>query len=147
MNSRPLSPISQDPSDLSALTPGHFLIGVPLLSPIDPQIDKSPTSINDRWDRLKALHQNFCFRWKSEYLCELQKRTKWQQPEENLKENALVVVKDESLPPNSWHLGRVVKVHSGSDKYVRVADVRTQKGTFRRPITKLVVLSTESLSS
>lgn len=30
MNSRPLSPLTTDPSDLEALTPAHFLIAAPL---------------------------------------------------------------------------------------------------------------------
>lgn len=34
LNSRLLSSTSQEPSDISALTPGHFLIGGPILSPI-----------------------------------------------------------------------------------------------------------------
>ncbi|XP_037824460.1 uncharacterized protein LOC119612685, partial [Lucilia sericata] len=85
LNSRPISPQSQDPSDLSALTPGHFLIGSPILCPIDPKINESPISIVNRWQRLKLVHQNFCFRWKNEYLKEMQKRTKWKTSEDNVK--------------------------------------------------------------
>ncbi|KAF2902781.1 hypothetical protein ILUMI_03409 [Ignelater luminosus] len=32
LNSRPITPLSDDPTDLQALTPGHFLIGAPLNS-------------------------------------------------------------------------------------------------------------------
>ncbi|XP_051864344.1 uncharacterized protein LOC127566357 [Drosophila albomicans] len=76
LNSRPISPMSEDPSDLLALTPGHFLIGGPLISVLEPPINQPATSILNRWQRLKALHQQFCFRWKDEYLKELHKRTK-----------------------------------------------------------------------
>ncbi|KAH8298683.1 hypothetical protein KR044_010227, partial [Drosophila immigrans] len=38
LNSRPISPMSEDPTDLLALTPGHFLIGRPLLSINEPTI-------------------------------------------------------------------------------------------------------------
>ncbi|XP_062127128.1 uncharacterized protein LOC133839543 [Drosophila sulfurigaster albostrigata] len=80
LNSRPISPMSEDPSDLLALTPGHFLIGGPPISLLEPPINQTATSILNRWQRLKALHQQFCFRWKDEYLKELHKRTKWQSP-------------------------------------------------------------------
>lgn len=76
LNSRPISPTSQDPSDLSALTPGHFLIGSPILVPIDPYLKDAPISISNRWQRLKVINQNLCMRWKEEYLKELHKRYK-----------------------------------------------------------------------
>ncbi|XP_059217616.1 uncharacterized protein LOC131994757 [Stomoxys calcitrans] len=146
LNSRPLCPLSEDPSILSALTPGHFLIGAPILTPIDPNIQESPRSLINRWQRLKVIHQHFCTRWKEEYLKELHKRNKWKKPSENLSENMLVVVKEENMPPNAWRLGRVIKVHPGNDGRVRVADLLTEKGAITRPITKLVVINSDPSS-
>ncbi|XP_075163061.1 uncharacterized protein LOC142235687 [Haematobia irritans] len=123
LNSRPLSPSSENPY---------------------PEYRETPLSIQNRWQRLKAVHQHFCTRWKNEYLKELQKRNKWKWPEANLTVDTFVVVRDENLPPNCWRLGRITKVYQGSDNRVRVADILTQRGTITRPITKLVVLFNEN---
>ncbi|XP_041448462.1 uncharacterized protein LOC121404014 [Drosophila obscura] len=84
LNSRPLSPMSEDPTELLALTPGHFLTGGPLMATAEPEVKGDLTSIINRWQHLKALNQQFCRRWKEEYLKELHKRTKWQTPTPNL---------------------------------------------------------------
>ncbi|XP_075150323.1 uncharacterized protein LOC142224439 [Haematobia irritans] len=144
LNSRPLCPLSDDPSELAALTPGHFLIGTPILMPVDPDVRECQASLLNRWQRLKVIHQHFCLRWKEEYLKELHKRYKWKMPNENLQDNAMVVVKEENTPPNEWRLGRIQKVRPGSDGRVRVADILTGRGTITRPISKLVVLFNES---
>ena len=140
LNSRPLAPQSQDPADSSALTPGHFLTGGPILSPLESISSEPPISIVNRWQRLKVIHKDFCLRWKNEYLRELQKRTKWKSSQPCLKIDDLVVIKEENLPPNTWRLGRVVELHTGSDGRVRVVDLRTQRGVLRRPIAKLIRL-------
>ncbi|XP_075158073.1 uncharacterized protein LOC142231346 [Haematobia irritans] len=143
LNSRPISTISDDPADLNPLTPGHFLTGGPILAPPEPTYDNDPESVVNRWQRVKVLHQNFCQRWKMEYLKELHKRNKWKNPTDNIRIDSIVVIRDENLPPNEWRLGRVIKLHPGKDNRVRVADIYTQKGVITRPVVKLVLLPTQ----
>ncbi|XP_058979117.1 uncharacterized protein LOC131802713 [Musca domestica] len=75
LNSRPLTPQSENIDDLTALTPGHFLIGSSLLSPAEPEEIPTKTSLLNRWRKLKVIQQEFCRRWKSDYLKELHKGT------------------------------------------------------------------------
>ncbi|XP_060665556.1 uncharacterized protein LOC132797796 [Drosophila nasuta] len=142
LNSRPLSPMSEDVSDLAALTPGHFLIGGPLLSMAEPESREDVESIRNRWQRLKALNQHFCVRWKNEYLKELHKRNKWQSPSRDLQIGDMVVIREENIPPQEWRLGRVLTACPSADERVRVVDLQTCRGVFRRPVAKLVLLPT-----
>eukprot|EP00117_Sycon_ciliatum_P010777 scpid92427/ scgid12535/ len=45
-----------------------------------------------------------------------------------------------NLPRGSWIRGRVVATHPGKDGRVRVVDVKTQAGTYRRPVARLCKL-------
>ncbi|XP_075162726.1 uncharacterized protein LOC142235356 [Haematobia irritans] len=138
LNSRPLSPMTDDPLELLALTPGHFLRGAPLMAM--PEVSDDSLPLADKWDKLKSLQHQFARRWKDEYIKELQNRYKWQQQEKNVSVGQLVIIHDDSLPPCEWRLGRIKKLYPGSDGLVRVADVRTKNGTVTRAIAKLCVL-------
>lgn len=140
LNSRPLSPISENVLDIVPVTPGHFLTGGLLLSHSEPTYTDQSLSIMNRWRKLKILHHQFSIRWKEEYLKELHKRFKWKYPKKDIQVNDLVVIRNEKLPPNEWRLGRVVKVHCGPDQRVRVADIKTQAGILTRSVIKLCVL-------
>lgn len=72
LNSHPLCPLSSDPHDLQALTPGHFLIGESLKA-LSQKIVTTPL-INhlDCWTLLQQLVQHFWRRWSTEYLHNLQ---------------------------------------------------------------------------
>ncbi|GFX95738.1 uncharacterized protein TNCV_4886641 [Trichonephila clavipes] len=111
LNSRPLTPLSNDPQDLQPPTSGHFLIGAPMAS-FPEEVPSQPA-------------------------------TKWNKPRRNLKVNDMVLVKEDNFPPLQWSLGRVVQVFPGDDGAVQVVDVKTQRGQFRRPITKCCLLPTE----
>lgn len=48
--------MSENPDEISALTPGHFLIGAPLLSPPEPDLSGQTLSYANRWKKLNILH-------------------------------------------------------------------------------------------
>lgn len=140
LNSRPLCPLSTDPTDLVALTPGHFLIGeAPAGVPELPsrEDNRPPTS---RWRLVSAMRDSFWRRWAQEYLHHLQQRTKWKDRKANLQPGTLVLVRDDLLPPTKWALGRVTKVFPGPDGLVRVASVRTTDTELKRPVVRLCPL-------
>ncbi|XP_062528845.1 uncharacterized protein LOC134200289 isoform X1 [Bombyx mori] len=140
LNSRPLTPMSADPSDITPLTPGHFLIGRPLSSLPAPTTTR--ISIN-RYQQLERMRQTFWTRWSREFLCELQQRVKWQKNgERNVKIGDMVVVKDDQLPPMKWILGRIHHMYYGPDGICRVVDIKTSKGIVKRALTKICALPT-----
>ncbi|XP_018395619.1 PREDICTED: uncharacterized protein LOC108774099 [Cyphomyrmex costatus] len=115
LNSRPLTPISSDPADLSALTPAHFLVGGSLLQPLQSNRLDVPENSLSRWQIVQKLSQLFWKRWHVEYLQELQKRTKWTTSDRKIKIGDLVVIKEDNLPPFRWRLGRVTQTHPDTD--------------------------------
>ncbi|KAJ8704741.1 hypothetical protein PYW07_011929 [Mythimna separata] len=95
LNSRPLCPLSPSPQDLSPLTPGHFIIGRPLTSLPSPYLLNYSTNRLDRFKRLEQARQHFWKRWSTEYVTELQQRTKWKVRRRELKIDDLVLIKDD----------------------------------------------------
>ncbi|XP_068143481.1 uncharacterized protein [Drosophila tropicalis] len=143
LNSRPISPMSEDPTDSLGLTPGHFIVGGPLLPVTEAEIKDQVPSIINRWQRLKAVSQHFCTRWKEEYLKELHKRNKWRFPCKNPEVGDLVVLKDDNLPFNEWRLRRIHQTYPGSDGNVCVVDLLTARGIVKRPVAELIFLPPE----
>ncbi|XP_046142183.1 uncharacterized protein LOC123987906 [Osmia bicornis bicornis] len=125
LNSRPLTPLSSDPNDPSALTPAHFLIGTSFTSL--PEIDFSDTPCNrlSNWQHIQKVKQDFWTRWHKEYIHQLNVRKKWTRGSHEIKEGSLVILKDDHLPPLQWHIGRIERVHPGPDDIVRAVTVRT----------------------
>lgn len=98
LNSRPLTPLSSDPADLTVLTPAHFLIGGSLLQPMQINHLNVRESRLTRWQAIQKLSQLFWKRWKMEYLQELQKRTKWTSSDNKIKKDDLVIIKEDDSP-------------------------------------------------
>ncbi|XP_076375571.1 uncharacterized protein LOC143258910 [Megalopta genalis] len=142
LNSRPLTPLSSDPNDLCALTPGHFLIGSALNTLPEVDITTTPSNKLSIWQHLQKLKRDFWARWYKEYLNELNIRHKWTSGSHDIKTGTLVLVKEDNLPPMQWALGRVLEVHPGTDGIIRAVTIQTVQGNIKRNIRQLAPLPT-----
>ncbi|UYV63214.1 hypothetical protein LAZ67_2003462 [Cordylochernes scorpioides] len=137
LNSRPLTFVSNDPNDLTALTPGHFLIGNAMRH--DAESDHSTLNLRSRWDLIQPQRDYFWNRWSCEYLHQLQERRKWRTSHPDVNIGDLVMLKEQNKPLQ-WKLARIVQIFPGEDDHVRVVLLRTPKGLLKRPITKICPL-------
>ena len=143
LNSRPLVPLTlPEDTGLEALTPAHFLIGQSLTSLPEQDFSLGKTLIK-KWNLCQKMIQNFWRRWSSEYLITINRHQKWAKPQRSMKIGDLVLLKDQTTFTNKWPLARVVQIYPDNDGYVRVAIVRTTKGEYRRPTSKMVLLLPE----
>ncbi|XP_047543300.1 uncharacterized protein LOC125075636 [Vanessa atalanta] len=140
LNSRPLHPLSTSPDDFLALTPGHFLIGRPLTALPSPDLKTENLTTTQRYARLEQIRQHFWRRWQKEYISELQQRTKWRTNLAKLNIGDLVLIQEDDVPPLSWRLGRITHLYPGPDGVHRVADIKTTRGSIRRPVVRICPL-------
>ncbi|CAK1598015.1 unnamed protein product [Parnassius mnemosyne] len=141
LNSRPMSTINvDDPGEPLPLTPGHFLIGEPLLNVPDTDYTNTNISYLSRWQLIQRILQSFWKRWSQEYLVTLMHRYKWSSQVAEPRVGDIVLVKEDDLPPSRWLLGRIIEKHPGDDNITRVVTLRTKSSTIKRPTSKLCIL-------
>lgn len=140
LNSRPLQALSDDPDDFSALTPGHFLMGAPLLAvPASSLVETKETTLT-RWQLIQRMRDHFWYRWSREYLHGLTSRPKWLKLKADPNVGTLCLLRSETAPPTRWSLARIIKLHPGDDGVVRVVIIRMPTSELIRPLAKIVLL-------
>lgn len=140
LNDRPITPSSDDPNDLEALTPNHLLQlkAKPILPP--GLFRKDDLYTRRRWKQVQYIADLFWSRWVKEYLPLLQERHKWRKPRRNFAVGDVVLIIDESAPRNSWPIGRITKVIADSKGFVRRVHIKTRTNELERPISKICFL-------
>ena len=146
LNSRPITRVSSDPSDLEPLTPNHILLlrHNPCSAPSE---FEDSDKFQARWKRVHILANEFCARWVKEYLPMLQERQKWLKRRRNFKVGDLVIMKDTNIPRGQWPKALVQETLPDSDGVVRQVLVRSATGVFRRDVRKLCLLEEDLLKS
>lgn len=141
LNSRPLTPVSDSPSDYTVLTPGHFLIGGNIMLPPEPDCAEVPRDKLNRWKLIQCITQAFWKRWSTEYLPQLQTRGKWTKPSRKIMIGDLAILKSDNIIVMKWTMVRIVDLHPGKDGVIRVVSVQTSNGTIlKRPVVKIALL-------
>ncbi|XP_061400735.1 uncharacterized protein LOC133336443 isoform X2 [Musca vetustissima] len=142
LNSRPLHDLGSGTDYIDTLTPGHFIVGRPLLE-APAKIDEGSLACVSRWKLLLRIKNHFWRKWKEEYLTTLQNRPKWRKEDRNLEVGQIVLIRNEETHPARWPLARVTEVQPGKDGIVRVVTLKTQNGEIKRPVHKLCPLEHE----
>jgi hypothetical protein len=139
LNSRPLTIVPDNSSDVNPLTPNQLLRpGTSNDLPLGRFTDHDQFS--RRWRQLQFLGDQFWHRWSKEYYPTLQQRSKWFRPQNNINVGDIVLIVDHNQPRNQWLLGIVTEVFPAKDQLIRSAKIRTKLGVFHRPIVKLCLV-------
>jgi hypothetical protein len=142
LNSRPITPLSDNPNDIEALTPGHFLIGRPLNCKLEQDVTNLKTNRVNRWQLIQKAQQLFWNQWYDDIINN-QTRPKGFQFEVNYQLNDLVLMKEANVPTMKWKLGRIIKLISGKDGIVRNVRIKTSSGELERHVRYICKLPTE----
>lgn len=138
INSRPLTYLSEETTDLVALSPSMFLqeikeVGVPDFDLIDSM------KLEKRFIYRMKVRQDLRNRFRNEYLGLLKDYSKVRK-ESSIKEGDVVLIGDNDVKRINWPLAKVLKTYPGKDGRIRVVEVKTRFGTFIRPIQRLYPL-------
>ncbi|GFV53907.1 uncharacterized protein TNCV_166741 [Trichonephila clavipes] len=119
--------------------------GRSITSIVEPDLTNLNENRLDNWQKITKIVQLIWKKWSVDYLNILQQRNKWHFEKKNAKIGDMVIIKGDNLPSCQWSLGRINNIYPGKDSKVRVVEVRTTRGIFKRPISKLCILPIETV--
>ncbi|XP_011698520.1 PREDICTED: uncharacterized protein LOC105456273 [Wasmannia auropunctata] len=127
LNSRPIAAVSESLDDYTALTPGHFLIGTPLVAIPEPSVLELNENRLSRWQVVQRITEGFWKSWQNDYLQTLQQRPKWRIAQRLARVGQIVLIRNPLTPPSQWDLGRIQACHRGTDGCTRVVTITTSR--------------------
>ena len=102
--------------------------------------ERRSSNLTQQLLQTRRIIQHFWKQWRLGYLSTLQERSKWYRSQQTFKEGDIVIVKEDNVPVTVWPLAKVEKLFHGNDNIVRVVQIKTAKGHYIRPVTKLILL-------
>lgn len=139
VNQRPIGRVPNDPDDGAYICPNDILLGR-ATSQIPQGPFKQTKNPRHRVEFVQRIVESFWKRWKRDVFPTLVPRRKWRIERRNVRIDDVVTVTDENAVRGSWTMDRIVDVFPGADGKVRNVKVKTAKGVYSRPVTKIAVI-------
>ena len=139
INSRPLTYMSEDAQDLSALTPSMFLQDIPTSGVADLDAIEA-TSLHKRIQYRAKLQEDLRQRLRKEYLGQLFRGHHRKKPTMAVQVGDVVFISADHHKNIDWPMARVIEVFPGKDGIIRVVRLKTASGEILRPVQRLVPL-------
>ena len=139
VNQRPIGRIPNDPDDGAYICPNDMLLGR-TTSQVPQGPFKETQNPRHRVEFVQRIVDSFWKRWNRDVFPTLVPRRKWRVERRNVRIGDVVTVADENAVRGSWAMGRITDVFPGADGKVRNVKVKTSKGVYRRPVTKIAVI-------
>lgn len=149
VNSRPLTQVSDEPTELEYLTPASFLIGRKLINlPVKPIQFKDKSKEKKEVNKILVMQNrtlNMLWKtWREEYVRNLGTVPRKINEDTCIKAGELVMVAEPSVIRTKWIVGVVDKCKAGPDNKVRTVWVRTAGGIMSRPVQHISRLELDS---
>ena len=93
-----------------------------------------------RVEFVQRIVDSFWVRWTTDVFPSLIPRKKWSVDRRNFQVNDVVMTVDTNAVRGKWTIGRITKVHPGSDGKVRNVTLKSPTREYRRPVTKIAVI-------
>ena len=150
VNSRPLTQVTDEASELDYLSPASFLIGRTLVNipviPVDsPNKSKKKKELNKLMVQQNRTLNQLWKTWREEYMRNLGTVPKLVTEDQCIKVGELVLMTETRMPRSLWNLGVIEKTKAGPDHKVRTVWVKTATGTYARPIQHISRLELDSM--
>ncbi|XP_030762165.1 uncharacterized protein LOC115886978 [Sitophilus oryzae] len=138
LDSRPLTYISEDESELVPLT--HVMFTRDLSEDTLPECDfVARSSLCRRVKRMQKIRDNLRLRFRNEYFGQLRNIARVKSPRQ-IKIGEVVLVGNDNTKRMDWPLGRTTKVLPGKDGAVCLVRVSTTNGVMLRPVQRVYAL-------
>ena len=143
LKARPITPASDNPADLEALTPNNFLLG--RANVCIPFIPNAEVYSNHRkmLRSCQAYADMIWTRWVREYLPQNNHRSQWNKTEANIQVGDFVWLVEDNVKRSHYKVARIKEVYPGKYGIDRSVLIKTCEGTLKRPMVKLAPLFKE----